>query len=66
MSKEFDEFIKGVEQQLPQQELSDEEIEKAAKNSAIEQFEAGNSVYTLAFQEGYKWYREQLKSKLTS
>jgi hypothetical protein len=46
-----------------QLEISDEEIEKAAKNSAIEQFEAGNSVYTLAFQEGYKWYREQLKQR---
>jgi hypothetical protein len=61
--KEEKYIVKVTEVELSQQEISDEEIEKAAKNSAIEQFEAGNSVYTLAFQEGYKWYREQLKQR---
>lgn len=38
-----------------QLKISDEEIEKAADN-----FEFGNSI---SFEEGAKWYREQLKNK---
>jgi hypothetical protein len=38
-----------------QLEISDQEIEKVADD-----FEFGNSI---AFEEGAKWYREQLKNK---
>ena len=40
--------------ELPQQEISDEEIEKAVKNPMHDAY---------CFREGAKWYREQLKSK---
>ena len=38
--------------ELPQQEISDEEIEKAVKNPMHDAYD---------FREGAKWYREQLK-----
>ena len=46
--------MEDEEQQLPQQEISDEEIEKAANNP-------NNDGYS--FREGAKWYREQLKQR---
>ena len=48
------EFVGNIFSQLPQQEISDEEIEKKA-NSYI--FERNKQ----AFKDGAKWYREQLK-----
>ena len=42
--------------QLPQQEISDEEIEKAA-----ESIESG--IHRMFFKTGAKWYREQLKQR---
>jgi len=62
---DFSLFKKGVfkwqqEQQLPQQEISDEEIEKAA-------LDYDNGVIygppLVHFEQGAFWYREQLKSK---
>jgi hypothetical protein len=44
--------------ELPQQEISDEEIEKAAANLANP-----NADKTDNWIEGSKWYREQLKCK---
>ena len=43
--------------QLPQQEISDEEIEKAADKQYDGIWDCEK------FEEGAKWYREQLKSK---
>jgi hypothetical protein len=43
---------------LPQQEISDEEMKKAAANLANP-----NADKTDNFIEGAKWYREQLKQK---
>ena len=40
--------------ELPQQEISDEEIEKAVKNPMHDAYD---------FREGAKWYREQLKQR---
>jgi hypothetical protein len=65
MSKEFDEFIKGVEQQLPKQQITDEEIEKAKENAWSDyEYQEGN-LYSTTFSDGWKmamkWYREQLK-----
>jgi len=48
---------------LPQQEISDEEIEKAAR-----EYDNGD-IYgppLVHFEQGAFWYREQLKSKSTS
>ena len=47
--------IKEKLSRLPQQEISDEEIEKAAPT--------GNLTTEMGFIQGAKWYREQLKSK---
>ena len=44
--------------QLPQQEISDEEIKKAAIGMGI-----ASSIATAYFIEGAEWYREQLKQK---
>jgi hypothetical protein len=54
---DFDWEILNDEAQLPQQEISDEEIEKAAANLANP-----NADKTDNFIEGAKWYREQLKN----
>ena len=58
-SQRFDEFM-DIVKQLPQQEISDEEIEKAARDY-------DNSVIygppLLHFEQGAFWYREQLKQK---
>ena len=67
MSKEFDEFIKGVEQQLPKQQITDEEIEKAKENAWSDyEYQEGN-LYSTTFSDGWKmaikWYREQLKQR---
>ena len=43
-------------QELPQQEISDEEIEKSISYDSKEPYVEG-------FINGAKWYREQLKSK---
>ena len=48
-------FVK--EQQLPQQEISDEEIEKASEPIT----NIGNR--RKYWQDGAKWYREQLKQR---
>ena len=47
--------IAEIISELPQQEISDEEIEKAAPT--------GNLTAEMAFIQDAKWYREQLKSK---
>ena len=47
--------------QLPQQEISDEEIEDAGANWYDEDWDI--MTYFEAFCKGAKWYREQLKSK---
>ena len=49
--------------QLPQQEISDEEIEKASwKYEVRNKFDA--SFIREAFIKGCEWYREQLKQRL--
>jgi len=48
-------FIKVVEQQLPQQEISDEEIEKEISKRYM------HPTQDYAFRDACKWYREQLK-----
>ena len=49
-----------IEPQLPQQEISDEEIEKASwKYEVRNKFDA--SFIREAFIKGCEWYREQLK-----
>jgi hypothetical protein len=55
-SKGSDDHISDISKmvELPQQEISDEEIEKAAKNH--------HNYYE--WSAGAKWYREQLKQKL--
>ncbi len=54
-------------QQLPQQEISDEEIEKAAikYNEELKKYvgEDDYKKYVASFIYGAKWYREQLKQK---
>ena len=47
------------ETQLPQQEISDEEIEKAAKECTFEDLD----ISVGSFELGAKWYREQLRNK---
>jgi hypothetical protein len=61
-SQRFDEFM-DIVKQLSQQEISDEEIEKASwKYEVRDKFDA----YFIreAFIKGCKWYREQLKQNL--
>jgi vacuolar-type H+-ATPase subunit B/Vma2 len=58
---DFDWEILNDEQQLPQQEISDEEIEKAADKYVSED---DYNRYLECFKQGAKWYREQLKHKL--
>ena len=45
--------------QLPKQEISDEEILKAAMECRFEDFD----ISVGSFELGARWYREQLKSK---
>jgi len=45
-----------AEQQFPQQEISDEEIKKAAIGMGI-----ASSIATAYFIEGAQWYRRKLK-----
>ena len=47
-----------AEQQLPQQEISDEEIEKRVKEVG-----AMGEYYKMGYRDAIKWYREQLKCK---
>jgi hypothetical protein len=47
---------------LPQPEISDEEIEKAAFDY-VENSEEDKWAATLTFIAGCKWYKEQLKNK---
>ncbi len=59
------EILEAMEEykaQLPQQEISDEEIEKAAFDY-VENSEEDKWTATLTFIAGVKWYREQLKNK---
>jgi len=49
--------IKSGSTQLPQQEISDEEIESAAKECRFEDLD----ISVGSFELGAKWYREQLK-----
>jgi hypothetical protein len=81
MSKEFDEFLDGVEKQTMYEryqeylkwlneppEISDEEIEIAA-NEYAEAYQCPSEISMCkhdvisAWNNGIKWYREQLKSK---
>jgi hypothetical protein len=61
--KELTESIDIVLSQLPQQEISDEEIEKAVMDSMDYVYLNPND--SLIFHQGWmraiKWYREQLK-----
>ena len=50
----------GYDAQLPQQEISDEEIEKAARDFDNAVIYGSPLLY---FEQGAKWYREQLKLK---
>ena len=45
--------------QLPQQEISDEEIEKAAKECRFNDLD----ISVGSFELGARWYREQLKQR---
>ena len=49
----------NIEPQLPQQEISDEEIEKGAED--WQEFRQGAGKQS--FEAGAKWYREQLKQR---
>jgi hypothetical protein len=53
------EIHKQEMKQLSQQEISDEEIEKAAKQCRFEDLD----ISVGSFELGAKWYREQLKTK---
>jgi hypothetical protein len=60
--------IKSGSTQLPQQEISDEEIEKAKESAWSDyEYQEGN-LYSTTFSDGWKmaikWYREQVKSKI--
>jgi len=62
LTKEIIDFMKKekkLKQQLPQQEISDEEIEKGAED--WQEFRQGAGKQS--FEAGAKWYREQLKQK---
>jgi hypothetical protein len=60
-SQRFDEFM-DIVKQLPQQEISDEEIEDASLN--IEHYNIDMIVIErIMWRKGAKWYREQLKQK---
>jgi hypothetical protein len=50
--------LDGINNLLPQQEISDEEIKKAAIGMGI-----ASSIATTYFIEGAEWYREQLKKE---
>jgi len=57
-------FIKVVEQQLPQQEISDEEIEKHMRtHSPYPLGKQGDIDWKNGFYRGIEWYREQLKQR---
>jgi hypothetical protein len=56
-SQRFDEFM-DIVKQLPQQEISDEEIEEAFKDASERLSE-----YKEGLIEGIKWYREKLKQR---
>ena len=60
-SQRFDEFMDLVKSS--QQEISDEEIEKAVHQNI--NYGGGSEGWIKdAFKKGAKWYREQLKTKL--
>ena len=66
--KELTESIDIVLSQLPQQEISDEEIEKWAKEYTCKEYEKlifdyENYDEYRDFINGAKWYREQLKQR---
>ena len=56
---DFDWEILNDEQQLPQQEISDEEIEKFAD----EELGTIRTDFDFGVIQGMKWYREQLKQR---
>lgn len=58
--KELEGIISKTISQLPKQEISDEEIEKAIDELNND----GQSIsWEYGFEEGAKWYREQLKQR---
>ena len=66
-SQRFDEFMDLVKSS--QQEISDEEIEKAKENAWSDfEYDDWGNLYSTTFKGGWdlaiKWYREQLKQKL--
>ena len=58
--KELTEGINIILAQLPQQEISDEEIEKVS-NTLGDDYYASELIM---WEKGAKWYREQLKQNL--
>jgi len=52
---EVENMIMDMLSQLPQQEISDEEIEEMLFHHSNE--------YAIGFKDAIKWYREQLKKK---
>jgi len=68
-SKGSDDHISDISKmvEVPQQEISDEEIEKAKENAWSDyEYQEGN-LYSTTFSDGWemaiKWYREQLISQ---
>ena len=69
VSKGSDDHISDVSKmvEVPQQEVSDEEIKKGGENAWSDyEYQEGN-LYSTTFRDGWlmaiKWYREQLKTK---
>jgi len=59
--------LDGINNLVPQQEISDEEIKKGGENAWSDyEYQEGN-LYSTTFRDGWlmacKWYREQLKTK---
>ena len=54
-------YISELEKLVPQQEISDEEIEKAAWEYVYKHKINGHNI--VHWNNAIKWYREQLKSK---
>jgi hypothetical protein len=60
-------LLDEIAPQLPQQEISDEEIKKGGENAWSDyEYQEGN-LYSTTFRDGWlmacKWYREQLKQR---
>ena len=59
--KKLTESIDTILSQFPQQEISDEEIEKWVASTPY--YGHCTTEYREGLEEGAKWYREQLKTK---